>query len=122
MRFEDIEKGQKVAVKMIEYAPNKADEYVAKDKRECRTRRRDPSTSFHFAQDDKMCEGFAQDDKKIKEAEQRLPGRPRKIKSIKKGVVMFKNKFFFGVKKKNGFVECFTRAEMECGELEVDKE
>lgn len=31
MRFEDIEKGQKVAVKVIEYAPNRTDEYVAKE-------------------------------------------------------------------------------------------
>lgn len=100
MKFEDIEKGQKVTVKVIEYAPNKADEYVAKENS---GRKKRLST-----------DGWTPDIK--------LPGRPRKIKSVKKGVVIFKNKFFFGVKKKNGFVECFTRAEMECGELKVDKE
>lgn len=107
MRFEDIEKGQKVAVKVIEYAPNRTDEYVAKENSGQKSvgsgRKKRLST-----------DGWTQDIK--------LPGRPRKIKSVKKGVVIFKNKFFFGVKKKNGFVECFTRAEMECGELTVDKE
>ena len=107
MRFEDIEKGQKVAVKMIDYATNKADEYVAKEN--------SGQKSMGSGREKRVVTDGCTPDIK-------LPGRPRKIKSIKKGVVMFKNKFFFGVKKKNGFVECFTRAEMECGELKVDKE
>lgn len=107
MRFEDIEKGQKVAVKVIEYAPNKADEYVAKEN--------SGQKSVGSGRKKRVVtDGWTQDIK--------LPGRPRRIKNVKKGVVRFKNKFFFGIEKKNGLVECFTKAEMECGELTVDKE
>ena len=48
-----------------------------------------------------------------------LLGRPKKVKSVKKGTVIFKNQSFFTLKKANGLVECFSKAAMVCGEVEV---
>ena len=48
-----------------------------------------------------------------------FPGRPKKVKSVKKGKVIFKNQFFFTMEKENGLKESFSNAEMTCGEVEV---
>ena len=50
-----------------------------------------------------------------------FPGRPKKVKSVKKGTVIFKNQFFFTIKKENGLKESFSNAEMTCGEVEAGK-
>lgn len=48
-----------------------------------------------------------------------FPGRPKKVKSVKKGKVIFKNHLFFTMEKENGLKESFSNAEMTCGEVEV---
>ena len=54
-----------------------------------------------------------------KQGAETFPSRPKKVKSVKKGTVVFKNQFFFTIKKENGLKECFSNAEMTCGEVEV---
>ena len=48
-----------------------------------------------------------------------FPGRPKKVKSVKQGKVIFKNQFFFTMEYEIGLKDSFCNADMTCGEVDV---